>query len=115
VAKNLPSSAGDPGSTPGWGTKTPHPWGQLSPHARAERSPPTTEKVPCAATKIQCSQINGFFSVRFFFQLETRSLEHLSPYISDGYISARAQIKCSKSFCLFPFISQDKVSDDVII
>ena len=28
--KNLPSNAGDVGSIPGWGTKIPHAWGQLS-------------------------------------------------------------------------------------
>ena len=30
VVKNLPSSAGDVGSTPGWGTKVPHAWEHLS-------------------------------------------------------------------------------------
>ena len=33
VVKNLPSNAGDAGLIPGWGTKTPHATGQLSPHA----------------------------------------------------------------------------------
>ena len=31
VVKNPPSNAGDVGSVPGWGTKNPHAWGQLSP------------------------------------------------------------------------------------
>ena len=31
VVKNLPSSARDAGSIPGWGTKIPHAAGQLSP------------------------------------------------------------------------------------
>ena len=31
VVKNPPSSAGDVGSVPGWGTKNPDAWGQLSP------------------------------------------------------------------------------------
>ena len=33
VVKNLPSSAGDAGSIPGWGTKIPPAAGQLSPRA----------------------------------------------------------------------------------
>ena len=33
VLKNPPSNSGDVGSTPGWGTKTPHAIGQLSPCA----------------------------------------------------------------------------------
>ena len=33
VVKNLPSNAGDEGSIPGRGSKTPHATGQLSPHA----------------------------------------------------------------------------------
>ena len=33
VVKNPPSNAGDAGSMPGRGTKTPHAAGQLSPHA----------------------------------------------------------------------------------
>ena len=33
VVGNLPSSAGDMGSTPGWGTKIPHAAGQVSPRA----------------------------------------------------------------------------------
>ena len=32
VVKNLPSNAGDVGSSPGWGTKIPHATRQLSPH-----------------------------------------------------------------------------------
>ena len=31
VLKNLPSNAGDAGSIPGWGTKSPHAVGQLRP------------------------------------------------------------------------------------
>ena len=31
MIKNLPFSAGDSGSIPGWGTKIPHASGQLSP------------------------------------------------------------------------------------
>ena len=30
MVKNLPCNAGDMGSIPGWGTKIPHPEGQLS-------------------------------------------------------------------------------------
>ena len=37
------------GSIPGWGTKTAHAKGQLSPHASNQRR-------PCAATKTQYSQ-----------------------------------------------------------
>ena len=33
MVKNLPSNAGDMGSSPAWGTKIPHAVGQLSPHA----------------------------------------------------------------------------------
>ena len=33
VVKNLPSSEGDAGLIPVWGTKTPHAAGQLSPRA----------------------------------------------------------------------------------
>ena len=32
VVKNLPSSAGNMGSIPGWGTRIPHAMGQLSQH-----------------------------------------------------------------------------------
>ena len=71
VIKNLPSNAGDVGSIPGRGTKIPHTAGQLSPRAKTtepgcsrarepqlERSPCATMKIPRAATKTQCSQIN---------------------------------------------------------
>ena len=47
VVKNLPSNAGDTGSTPGWGTKIPHAAGQLSPRAT------TTEPVRSGARPLQ--------------------------------------------------------------
>ena len=34
MVKNLPSDTGDVGLVPGQGTKVPHAWGQLSPHAK---------------------------------------------------------------------------------
>ena len=52
VVMNPPSTAGDAGSIPGWGTKIPHAVGQLSPHPTATelvhlneraRVPQTTE------------------------------------------------------------------------
>ena len=68
MVNNLPSSAGDAGSIPGWGTEIPHAVGQLSPHATT-RVPvlkllrlPAVESVlrnqrgPCAVTKTQGSQ-----------------------------------------------------------
>ena len=79
VAKNPLSNAGDAGSIPGWGTKSPHSEGQLSPHAATTEpthsgahtpqleSPRATTREkpacrnwrsPCAATRTQCSQIN---------------------------------------------------------
>ena len=33
MVNNPPTSAGDAGSIPGWGTEIPHAVGQLSPHA----------------------------------------------------------------------------------
>ena len=36
VVRNPPPNAGDVGSTPGQGTKTPHAVGQLSPHSITE-------------------------------------------------------------------------------
>ena len=50
VVRNPPSSGGDSGSIPGWGTKIPHAAGQLSPHASA--------KSLCAVTRTWSSQIN---------------------------------------------------------
>ena len=47
-SKNKPSNAGDTGSIPCWGTKTPYAAGILSRHA-------TTREAPCAATNSQCS------------------------------------------------------------
>ena len=44
VVKNLPSKAGDMGSTPGLGTKIPHGLGQLSPPAPQLLSPKTTTR-----------------------------------------------------------------------
>ena len=43
VIKNLSSNIGDAGSTPGWGTKTPHAAGQWGPHA-TPLSPCTTSR-----------------------------------------------------------------------
>ena len=43
---NPPSNAGDTGSIPGQGTRAYMP----------------QQKIPCATTKIQCSQINKYFS-----------------------------------------------------
>ena len=64
VVKNLPSSAGDAASIPGWGTKIPHATGQLSLRAattepthsgarapQLERSLSATMKILRAATK----------------------------------------------------------------
>ena len=36
VVKNLPCNAGDVGLIPGQGTKIPHAWNQLSPHASSQ-------------------------------------------------------------------------------
>ena len=60
VVKHLPSSAGDVGSSPGPGTKIPSAPGQLSQGA-STREKPTEQKILCATTKTQCSQINIFF------------------------------------------------------
>ena len=61
-AKNLPCNAGDLGSVPGWETKIPHAMEQQAPKSQLE-SPRAIrkEKIPQAATKIQCSQINKYF------------------------------------------------------
>ena len=50
VIKGPPSNAGDLSSIPGWGARTPHAAGQLSPS--------TTTKIPSAATETRFSQIN---------------------------------------------------------
>ena len=39
VVKNPPSNTGDAGSIPGWGTKSPHAAGQLSPRATTREKP----------------------------------------------------------------------------
>ena len=39
VVKNPPSSAGDAGLIPGWGTKIPHAAGQLSPRVSTREKP----------------------------------------------------------------------------
>ena len=64
VVKNLPSSAGDAGSIPGWGTKIPHTTGKLSWHAATSgahvpqlESPHTTRKITHAPTKTRRNQI----------------------------------------------------------
>ena len=49
MVKKLPSSAGDMGSIPAWGTKIPHGTGQ--------RSPGATVKSLHATAKTQCCQI----------------------------------------------------------
>ena len=36
MVKTLPSTAGDVGSMPGWGTRIPHATGQLSPRAHTQ-------------------------------------------------------------------------------
>ena len=60
VVKNPPSSAGDAGSIPGWGTKIPHTAGQLSPQiattepARSGTCAPQLESL-CKATREACT------------------------------------------------------------
>ena len=53
VVKNPPSSEGDVGSIPGWGTKIPHAAGQLSPtcHNNWACAPQPEREDPCAATR----------------------------------------------------------------
>ena len=48
VVKNPPSSAGDVGSIPGWGTKIPHATGQLSPHHNYWAHAPQLESLHAA-------------------------------------------------------------------
>lgn len=50
VIKGPPSNAGESSSILGWGARTPHAAGQLSPS--------TTTKIPSTATETRCSQIN---------------------------------------------------------
>ena len=60
VVRNLPSNAGDMGSTPGLGTKIPRGLGQLSPPApQLERHPHPATRTTCTATKTQHGQINA--------------------------------------------------------
>ena len=63
VVKNPSSNAEDTGSISGPGTKIPHALRQLSLHPKNQactsqlgRNPRTTMKIPCATTKIWCSQ-----------------------------------------------------------
>ena len=58
--KNLLCNAADVGSMPGWGSKIPHAMEQLSPctATRGSICCNDTTKVPCAASKMQCSQVN---------------------------------------------------------
>ena len=64
MVKNLPSNAGDTGLIPGQGTKMPHSAGQLSPHTLQPAHHNLRDacapqgKIPHAATKMRCSQIN---------------------------------------------------------
>ena len=64
MVKTLPSNAGGVGLIPGLGTKIPHAVGQISPHTTTREKPERhkeetvccNKKIPCAATKTQCSQ-----------------------------------------------------------
>ena len=63
MVKNPPSNAGNVGLIPGRGNKIPHAAGQLSPRdlkpePQLERSPRAATKIPRAATKTRCIQIN---------------------------------------------------------
>ena len=60
MVKHLPSGAGDMHSCPGPGTKIPSASEQLSPGV-STREKPTEQKILCAITKMQCSQINKYF------------------------------------------------------
>ena len=75
VVKNLPSSGGDVGLIPGWGTKIPHATGQLNPcdtttepacprpHVpHLVRSPLATMKIPHATPK---TRHNTFLNPKF--------------------------------------------------
>ena len=59
VVKNVPSNAGDAGLTPGQGSKIPHAERPRGLSATTERSLTLAQqKIPCAETQSQCSQIN---------------------------------------------------------
>ena len=71
VVTNLPSSAGNVGSIPGQGTKTPHAMGQISPDTAITE--PTcsgahtpTAKNPSTTTKTRNSRINKLYIYIFF-------------------------------------------------
>ena len=52
MVKNLPSKAGDEGSIPSQGTKTPHAMGQLSQHTANREQPMYCNKDPVHQKKI---------------------------------------------------------------
>ena len=73
MVKNPPSSAGDVGSIPGWGTRIPHAAGQLGPHAttaelachnRRACVPQTTEPVCSGACVPQLERENPHATTR---------------------------------------------------
>ena len=60
VVKNVPSNAGDTSLIPVQGSKIPYTEGPLSLSATTERSLTLAQqKIPCAVTQTQCSQINN--------------------------------------------------------
>ena len=56
VVKSPPSNAGDSGSTPGQGTKTPHSKEQLSQNTTTKESPHPKTKSLRGSVKTQCSE-----------------------------------------------------------
>ena len=59
VVNNVPSNAEDSSLIPGQGSKIPHAKGPLSLSTPTERSLTLAQqKIPCAVTQAQCSQIN---------------------------------------------------------
>ena len=67
MIKNLPSSAGDMGSSAGQGTKNPHATGRLCLCAATrEAQSATTKESPQAATKTQQSKKKKFAGLKVF-------------------------------------------------
>ena len=68
VVKNPPSNAGDADSIPGWGTKTPHAEGQLSPRATTTEPAcsgahvPQLESLCATTTELTCSGAHTLWS-----------------------------------------------------
>ena len=79
MVKNLPSNAGDVGSSPGLGDEIPHAVGQLTPYSTYRQKPMHCSEEPShcnkrshmpqrTATKTQCSQLKAYFlKVQLFF------------------------------------------------